>query len=63
MVRKYEHSKKCYIWGLVDKAEHVVIFFYDNGSRGCEVFTEFGDAELKSSCLTKCVFSMRVPNL
>ncbi len=48
-VRKYDHYKKCYIWVLVNKAEHVVIFFYDNGSRGRDVLTDFiGDAELKS---------------
>ena len=47
-VRKYDHYKKCYIWVLVNKAERVVIFFYDNGSRGRDVLTDFiGDAELK----------------
>lgn len=48
-VRKYDNYKKCYIWVLVNKVEHVVIFFYDNGSRGRDVLTNFiGDAELKS---------------
>lgn len=48
-VRKYDHYKKCYIWVLVNKAEKVAIFFYENGSRGREVLTNFlGDAELKS---------------
>ena len=48
-VRKYDHYKKCYIWVLVNKAEKVAIFFYDNGSRGREVLTEFiGDVELKA---------------
>ena len=48
-VRKCDHYKKCYIWVLVNKAERVVIFFYDNGSRGRDVLTDFiGDAELKS---------------
>ena len=48
-VRKYDHYKKCYIWVLVNRAERVVIFFYDNGSRGRDVLTDFiGDAELKS---------------
>lgn len=48
-VRKYDHYKKCYIWVLVNKAEKVAIFFYDNGSRGREVLTDFiGDAELKA---------------
>ena len=48
-VRKYDHYKKCYIWVLVNKSERVVIFFYDNGSRGRDVLTDFiGDAELKS---------------
>ena len=46
---KRSHYKKCYIWVLVNKAERVVIFFYDNGSRGRDVLTDFiGDAELKS---------------
>ena len=48
-VRKYDHYKKCYIWVLVNKAQRVVIFFYEDGSRGRDVFTDFiGDAELKS---------------
>ena len=48
-VRKYDHYKKCYIWVLVNKKEKTVIFFYENGSRGRDVFTDFiGDAELKS---------------
>ena len=48
-VRKYDHYKKCYIWVLVNKAEGVVIFFYEDGSRGRDVLVDFlGDAELKS---------------
>ena len=48
-VRKYDHYKKCYIWVLVNKAQKIAIFFYENGSRGREVLTGFlGDAELKS---------------
>ena len=48
-VRKYDHYKKCYIWVLVNKARKTAIFFYENGSRGREVLTDFlGDAELKS---------------
>lgn len=48
-VRKYDHYKKCYIWVLVNKAEKIVIFFYEDGSRGRDVLTNFlGDAELKS---------------
>ena len=48
-VRKYDHYKKCYIWALVTKAQKIVIFFYDNGSRGREELTDFlGDAELKT---------------
>lgn len=48
-VRKYAHYKKCYIWVLVNKAQKTAIFFYENGSRGREVLTDFlGDAELKS---------------
>ena len=48
-VRKYDHYKKCYIWVLVNKAEKICIFFYEDGSRGRDVLTNFlGDAELKS---------------
>ena len=48
-VRKYDHYKKCYIWVLVNRAQKTAIFFYENGSRGREVLTDFlGDAELKS---------------
>ena len=48
-VRKYDHYKKCYVWVLVNKARKVAIFFYEDGSRGRDVLTDFlGDAELKS---------------
>lgn len=48
-VRKYDHYKKCYIWVLVNKAEKTAVFFYEDGSRGRDVLTNFlGDAELKS---------------
>ena len=48
-VRKYDHYKKCYIWVLVNKAQKTAIFFYEDGSRGRDVLTDFlGDAELKS---------------
>ena len=48
-VRKYDHYKKCYIWVLVNKARKTAIFFYENGSCGRDVLTDFwGDAELKS---------------
>ena len=48
-MRKYDHYKKCYIWVLVNKAQKTAIFFYEDGSRGREVLTDFlGDAELKS---------------
>ena len=48
-VRKYDHYRKCYIWVLVNKAEQIVIFFYEDGSRGRDVLTNFiGDAELKT---------------
>ncbi|EKC73177.1 transposase [human gut metagenome] len=44
-----DHYKKCYIWVLVNKARKTAIFFYENGSRGRDVLTDFlGDAELKS---------------
>lgn len=45
-VRKYDHYRKSYIWVLVNKAEQVVIFFYEDGSRVRDVLTDFiGDAE------------------
>lgn len=48
-VRKYDRYRKCYMWVLVNKAERVVIFFYEDGSRGRDVLTNFlGDAELKA---------------
>lgn len=48
-VRKYDRYRKCYIWVLVNKAQRTAIFFYENGSRGRDVLTDFlGDAELKS---------------
>ena len=48
-MRKYDHYKKCYIWVLVNKAQKTAIFFYENGSRGRDVLTDFlGGAELKS---------------
>ena len=48
-VRKFDHYKKFYMWVLVNKAEKVAIFFYDNGSRGRKVLTDFlGEADLKA---------------
>lgn len=48
-VRKFDHYKKCYIWVLVNKAEKICIFFYEDGSRGRDVLTNFlGDSELRS---------------
>ncbi len=48
-VRKFDQYKKCYIWVLVNKTERTAIFFYEDGSRGRDVLTNFvGDAELKS---------------
>lgn len=48
-VRKYDHYKKCYIWVLVNKAEKIAIFFYEDGFRGRDVLAHFlGDAELGS---------------
>jgi len=39
--------RKKYLWCLVNKHSKIVIFFYDDGSRGRKVLTEFlGDAEL-----------------
>lgn len=48
-VRKYKHYKKYYIRVLVNRAEKIAIFFYEDGSRGRDALTHFlGDAELKS---------------
>ena len=48
-VRKYDHYKKCYVWVLVNRTQKVAIFFYEDGSRGRDVLTDFlRDAELKS---------------
>lgn len=46
-VKMEDKYKKAYIWCMVNKAAGIVIFFYDEGSRGCKVLTDFiGDAEL-----------------
>lgn len=48
-VRKYDKYRKRYMWVLVNKAEQVAIFFYEDGSRGRDVLKDFlGDAELKA---------------
>lgn len=48
-VCKYDYYKKCYIGVLVNKVWKIVIFFYENGLCGCDVFIDFlGDVELKS---------------
>ena len=48
-VRRYNRYLKKYMWVLVNKAEKIVIFFYDEGSRGRHVLTDFlGDAEVKA---------------
>lgn len=47
-VRRYDKYRKCYIWIVVNREEKIVIFFYDNGSRGSKVLQEFlGEAEIK----------------
>ncbi len=46
-VKMQDRYKKAYIWCLVNRAAKIVIFFYDNGSRGRKVLTDFiGDAEI-----------------
>lgn len=46
-VKMHDKYKKAYIWCLVNKAAGIVIFFYDEGSRGRKVLTDFiGDAEI-----------------
>ena len=42
-------QKKGYIWCMINKAAKIVIFFFDEGSRGRRVLSEFlGDAEIKA---------------
>lgn len=46
-VKMQDKYKKAYIWCMVNKAAGIVIFFYDEGSRGRKVLTDFlGEAEL-----------------
>ncbi len=46
-VRRYNRYLKKYMWVLVNKSEKIVIFFYDEGSRGRHVLTDFlGEAEV-----------------
>lgn len=46
---KNKKRKKGYIWCLVNKAAKIVMFFFDKGSRGRAVLTDFlGDADLKA---------------
>ena len=46
-VKMRDKYKKAYIWCLVNKSARIVIFFYDNGSRGRKVLTDFiGEAEI-----------------
>ena len=40
-VRRYNKYLKKYMWVLVNKTEKIVIFFYDEGSRGRKVLTDF----------------------
>lgn len=48
-VRRFNKYTKKYVWVLVNKSQGVVIFFYDEGSRGRKVLTDFlGEAELKA---------------
>lgn len=40
---------KKYMWVLVNKAERIVIFFYDEGSRGRKFLMDFmGEAEVRA---------------
>ena len=48
-VRRYNKYTKKYMWVLVNKSEKIVVFFYDEGSRGRKVLTDFmGEAEVKA---------------
>lgn len=46
-VKMEDKYKKAYIWCLVNKAAGLLIFFYDEGSRGRKVLTDFiADADI-----------------
>lgn len=48
-VRRFNKYMKKYMWVLVNKAERIVIFFYDEGSRGRKVLTDFmGESEVRA---------------
>lgn len=48
-VKMHDKYKKAYIWCVVNKSAGIVIFFYDEGSRGRKVLTDFiGDADLSA---------------
>lgn len=48
-VKTAKKYKKHYIWCLANKAQKVVIFFYDEGSRGRNALKDFlGDSKIKS---------------
>ena len=48
-VRRFNRYTKKYVWVLVNKSQGIVIFFYDEGSRGRKVLTDFlGESELKA---------------
>ena len=48
-VRKYHKYDKEYMCVLVNRKQGIVIFFYDNGSRGRRVLTDFlGEADLQA---------------
>jgi len=48
-VRRFNKYLKKYMWVLVNKSEKIVIFFYDEGSRGRKVLTDFmGEAEVRA---------------
>ena len=48
-VRRFNKYTKKYMWVLLNKAQGIVIFFYDEGSRGRKVLTDvLGEADLKA---------------
>lgn len=48
-VRRYNRYTKKYMWVFVNKVQGIVIFFYDEVSRGRKVLTDFlGNADLKA---------------
>ena len=59
-VKMLDKYKKAYIWCLVNKAAKIVIFFYDKGSRGRKVLTDF-IGERKIASLQSDAYNIYLP--